>query len=153
RTRGKTVELDPDMLTRLASARIDDFSLVYGVTFDDSNASGGWVGWDSDGYRPNGDSALQVPYLRALIDKLHALGIRVTVGYNVRGSTVGQKLVGWLDKADDGQIRKHTEALNHWFEKKHKLDIDGIGFDFEFTELKERHRDKIAKLFQGTAAA
>jgi hypothetical protein len=147
--------VDQTLLSQLKNAPIDDISLVHTIQFD--AARPGEVTW-SDGLAPNGNTKLREPYLRDLIDRLHAMDIQVRAGYEVveQGSqhtVLGNAFSKWIlgkDKPPD--IKGHIEKMLQFLWGK-GLDFDGIGFDLEVNGLLLEHGPNLAKLIRGTAQA
>lgn len=169
RLSGNDIELDPDLLSLVQDAGIDDLSLVYTIAWDqrakaaDPARSPKW----HSGFVPLGSSAHREPYLRKLIDALHKMGVQVLAGYELvkaskkpedltdddkKQNAYAQDLADWLLNASPSQIDAYGHSINNFFESK-GLDIDGIGFDFEFDELKEAHRSNLGLLYQKTSDA
>jgi hypothetical protein len=153
------VVLDEKLIKLLEAARIDDVSLVGTVTFDERT---GGVTW-ANSYQPGANSEFREPYLRALVESLRAIKVQVLAGYAfVKSSkkwadmTEAEKKIAarfrhfahWLEKASDFDIANHAEAIDSFCAT---WGLDGIGFDFEFDELREVHREKLAVLYRRCA--
>jgi hypothetical protein len=58
----------------------------------------------------------------------------------------------WLGSASADDIKKYAQSINTFFESR-GLDVDGVGYDFEFDQLNTRHRANLALLYQETSRA
>jgi hypothetical protein len=157
---GRDIELDANLLALLRDAGIDDLSLVNTIAWDQRSKSTDPAKpprWNS-AFRPRGSADQREPYLRKLIDALHKMGVQVLAGYElVRKTGGGQReyptdFAAWLLKASPSEIDAYARLIYAFFDSK-GLDIDGIGYDFEFDELKEVHRSKLGLLYQKTSDA
>jgi hypothetical protein len=166
---GSDIVLDTGLLSLLTQANIDDLSLVWTIGWDerarrkDKAKPPKWHG----GFLPAGSAAHREPYLRKLIDALHKMNVQVLAGYElVKASkklenlTAADKMrnahaqdfADWLLGASPSEIDDYARSINAFFETK-GLDVDGVGFDFEFDELKETHKANLALLYQKTSEA
>ena len=58
----------------------------------------------------------------------------------------------WLLKASADDIKKYAQSINAFFESR-GIDVDGIGYDFEFDGLDQSHSSNLALLYQETSRA
>ena len=165
----KDVVLDADLLALLPQAGIDDLSLVHTIGWDQRDSGQSkpkpprWKG-----FVPLGSADHREAYLRNLIDALHKIGVQVLVGFELvkptirRGQTLtdsektlkanAQDFADWLHNASASEIEDYAHSIYAFFATK-GLDIDGIGFDFEFDELGDAQKDNLALLYQKTSDA
>ncbi|MBZ4415374.1 hypothetical protein [Myxococcus sp. RHSTA-1-4] len=166
------VALDPALLGLFERAGVDDLSLVHTVTWQTRADPKGpalpprWHG----GHAPAGQTSEQhrTQYLRVLIDALHKMGVQVIPGFEIVRGTLKKGQVptkkqqalidlcrdfaSWLEKASPSEIEAYAASIYAHFSSR-GLDVDGIGFDFEFDELTEKHRDNLALLYRKTSEA
>ncbi|MGH1340307.1 MAG: peptidoglycan-binding protein [Nannocystales bacterium] len=115
-------------------------------------------------------------YVREVVKELHARGIQVILSYTVgtdgkpklpKNPTpkqleaykkalaaypvtekFNQEYADWLFAMTDRQIEEHAKAIDDFRER---YDADGIGFNLEFHQIKEKHRHKLRHLVRTTA--
>jgi hypothetical protein len=166
---GSDIELDINLLALVRNAGIDDLSLVYTIAWDQRTKPSELAKsprWHRN-FLPLGSPDHRETYLRKLIDAFHKMGAQVLAGYElVKGTKKPQDLTDkdkqqneyaqdfadWLINASPSEIDAYARSINNFFESRH-LDIDGIGFDLEFDELKEVHRSNLGLLYQKTSDA
>jgi hypothetical protein len=167
-----TVELDSAQVQLLKDADVDDVSLVYTIAWDtrakpsDPAKPPKW----HDFFTPAGQTseALRTNYLKGLVAALHPR-VQVIAGFElVRGTpSDAQKkadrkdaalgasaadFANWLAGASPDDIKKYAQSINTFFESR-GIDVDGIGYDFEFDQLTLRHKDNLALLYRETSRA
>ncbi len=106
-------------------------------------------------------------YLRAVVAGLHKRGIQVIISYTVGtdgppgdGATpaqiqayneterFNQEFADWLFAMSNDEIDAHAKAIDDFRER---YDADGVGFNIEMGQIKEKHRDKLQRLVRTTA--
>lgn len=66
--------------------------------------------------------------------------------------TLSLDFAAWLRAASAGDIRKYAQSIVEFFSSR-DLDIDGVGFDFEFDGLNRDHATNLALLYRETSDA
>jgi hypothetical protein len=180
RVTSTSVELDSAQVSLLREADVDDLSLVWTVTWDrrerDSDPAKPPKWHDGFVVRGQAGEAHRRNYLAALIAALHPK-VQVIVGFEIVRATprkdktppatedekraaakdaalgaVATDFAKWLEKATPDDIKNYARSIAAFFFSR-GLDIDGVGYDFEFDQLTARHRDNLALLYRETSSA
>ncbi len=162
RLKGNDIELDRELLDLLKDARVDDLSLVETIGWDRRGSSKDkarkprWL----NGSIPAGSAPHREAYMRKLIDSLHEMGVQVIAGFALVKKTGAQGNVkldaddfaSWLATASADEVEEYAASINHFFESR-GLDVDGIGFDLEFDEIRDAQARNVALLYRKTGEA
>lgn len=164
-------EIDNAQVQLLKDADVDDLSLVWTATWDTRRKPGDPPKppiWDPHFVvRGSSDEAVRVRYLKNLIAALHPK-VHVIAGFElVRATPDPAKapskkdaamrdrvtdFAAWLAKAAPDEIRTYAQSIREFF-KSRGLDVDGVGYDFEFDQLSKAHRANLERLYVETSNA
>ena len=163
-------EIDNAQVRLLKDADVDDLSLVWTATWDTRRKPSDPPKppiWDPHFVvRGSSDEKIRVTYLKNLIAALHPK-VQVIAGYELVRATPGKQaptkndatmrdrvtdFAAWLRKATPDEIKKYAQSIREFF-KSRGLDVDGVGYDFEFDQLTKAHRANLERLYVETSNA
>ena len=164
-------EIDNAQVQLLKDADVDDLSLVWTATWDTRRKPSDPPKppiWDPHFVvRGSSDEKIRVTYLKNLIAALHPK-VQVIAGYELVRATPDPKkpppkndatmrdrvtdFAAWLLKATPDDIKKYAQSIREFF-KSRGLDVDGVGYDFEFDQLTKAHRANLERLYVETSNA
>ena len=163
-------EIDNAQVQLLKDADVDDLSLVWTATWDTRRKPSDPPKppiWDPHFVvRGSSDEKIRVTYLKNLIAALHPK-VQVIAGYELVRATPGKQappkndatmrdrvtdFAAWLLKATPDEIKKYAQSIREFF-KSRGLDLDGVGYDFEFDQLRKAHRANLERLYVETSNA